>query len=52
MPLDEGSNVNLEETAADGNQNQIAVPRNRSVRPIYEEKIAADGHRQTLSLPG
>ena len=22
------------------------------MRPIYEEKIAADGHRQTLSLPG
>ena len=37
MSLDEGLDVNLEETAADGNQNQIAVPRNQSVRPIYEE---------------
>ena len=52
MSLDEGLNVNLEETAADGNQNQIAVPRNQSVRPIYEEKLAAAGHRQTFSLPG
>ena len=52
MSLDEGLNVNLEETAADGNQNQIAVPRNQSVRPIYEEQLAADGHRRTFSLPG
>ena len=52
MSLNEGLHVNLEETAADGNQNQIAVPRNQSVRPIYEEQLAADGHRQTFSLPG
>ena len=45
MSLDEGLNVNLEETAADGIQNQIAVPKNQSVRAIYKEKIAADGHR-------
>ena len=45
MSLDEGLNVNLEETAADGNQNHIAVARNQSVRPIYKEQLAADGHR-------
>ena len=45
MSLDEGLNVNLEETAADGIQNQIAVSKNQSVRVIYKEKIAADGHR-------
>ena len=37
MSFDEGFNVNLEETAANGNQNQSAVPRNQSVRDIYEE---------------
>ena len=52
ISLDEGLNVNLEETAAEGNQNQIAVPGNQSVRPIYEEQLAADGHRRTFSLPG
>ena len=52
MSLYEGLNVNLEETGADRNQNQIAVSRNQSVRPIYEEQLPADGHRQTFILPG
>ena len=52
ISLDKGLNVNLEEDVADGNQNQIAASRNQSVRPIYEEKLAADGHRRTFSLPG
>ena len=52
MSLDEGLNFNLEETAADGNQNQSAVPRNLSVTAIYEGQPAADGHRRTFSLPG
>ena len=52
MSLDEGLNVNLEETAADGNQNHIAVARNQSVRPIYKEQLAADAHRRTFGLPG
>ena len=50
MSFDEGFNVNLEETAANGNQNQSAVPRNQSVRDIYEEQVVADGHKQTSSL--
>ena len=52
MLLDKGVNVNLEETAADRNQNQIAVLRNQSVRHICKEQLAAYGHRQTLTLPG
>ena len=52
MSLYEGWNVNLEETGADGNQNQIAVSRNQSVRPSYEEQLPADGHRRTFILPG
>ena len=52
MLLDKGINVNLEETAADRNQNQIAVLRNQSVRPICKEQLAAYGHRRTLTLPG
>ena len=50
MSFDEGLNVNLQETAANGNQNQSAVPRNQSVRDIYEEQVVADGHKQTSSL--
>ena len=50
MSFDEGLNVNLQETAANGNQNQSAVPRNQSVRDIYEEYVVADGHKQTSSL--
>ena len=52
MSLDEGLNVNLEGTAADGNQIESAVPGNQPVRAIYEEQHAADGHRQTFNLPG
>ena len=44
-------NVSLEETVADGNQNQIVVQRNQLVGAIYEEQLAADGHRRTFSLP-
>ena len=36
MSFDEGLNVNLEETAADSNQIQSAVPGNQSVRAIHE----------------
>ena len=52
MSLDTVITVNLEETAADGNLNQITVPRNQLVRPIYEEQLAANGHRRTFCLPG
>ena len=52
MSNDEGLNVNLEETAADGNQNQIPVSRNQSMRFIYEEQLAADGLRRTFILSG
>ena len=51
MSLDEGLNVNLEETTADGDQIQSAVPRNQSVSAIYEKQLAVNGHRQTFSLP-
>ena len=52
MSLDEGLNVNLEEAAADKNQNQSDVEGNQSVRAIYEEQFAVDGQRRTFSLPG
>ena len=32
--------------------NQSAVPRNQSLRPIYKEKLVADGNKQTFNLPG
>ena len=51
MSLNKGLNVSLEEAAADGNQIQSVVTRNQSVRPIYEEQLAADGHRRQFSLP-
>ena len=51
MSLNKGLNVSLEEAAADGNQIQSVVTRNQSVRPIYEEQLAADGHRRLSSLP-
>ena len=44
MSLDKGLSINLEKTAADGNQNQSAAPRNQSVRSIFEEQLAVDGH--------
>ena len=50
MSFDEGLNVSLQETAANGNQNQSAVPRNQSARDIYEEQVVADGHKQRSSL--
>ena len=52
MSLDEGLNVNLEETGADGIQNKKTVLRNQSVRAVYEEQLTANGHRGTFSLPG
>ena len=52
MSLNERLNVNLEETAADENQNQSAVPGNQPVRVIFEEHSVADGHGRTFSLPG
>ena len=36
MSLNERLNVNLEETAANRNQNQSAVPGNQPVRVIFE----------------
>ena len=51
MSLDEGLNGKIEKSAADGNQNQVAVPRNQTVRPIYEKNPAENEYRQTLSLP-
>ena len=50
MSLDEGLNINLEETAAHGNQIKSVVPGNDSMRAIYEEQHTADDHRRTLSL--
>ena len=46
MSLNERLNVNLEETAADENQNQSAVPGNQPVRVIFEEHSVADGHNE------
>ena len=41
MSLDEGLNVNLEETADDGNQNQSAIPRNQSMKAIQKSNLNA-----------
>ena len=51
MLLDEGLNVNLKDTAADGNQNQSAVPRNQSVRDIYEGATCSRWSKRMVSLP-
>lgn len=42
--------VNLETIAIDGNQNQSALPRNQSVRSVYDEQFEADGNRSILNL--
>ena len=52
MSLDEGLNVNLEDTAADGNQNQSAVPRNQSMRDIHEGATCSRWSKMMASLPG
>ena len=43
MSLDERWNVNLEETAADGYQNQSDIPKYLSVTVIYKEQLGEDG---------
>ena len=52
ISLDEGLNVKLEETGADGNQTESAVQGNQSMRAIYEEQYGEDSHRRTISLLG
>ena len=47
MSLDEGSNVNLEDTAADVNQYQRAVPRNQSA---YQEIQAVPGNQTFMRV--
>ena len=47
---DEGLNVNVEDTAADGNQNQSAVSRNQSVRDIYEGATCSRWSKMMVSL--
>lgn len=43
MSLDERWNVNLEETATDGYQNQSDIPKYPSVTVIYKEQLGEDG---------
>ena len=53
MSLDEGSNVNLEDTAADVKQYQRAVPRNQSA---YQEIQAVprnqSAYQEIQAVPG
>ena len=48
ISLDEESNVNLGETAVDGNQNQSDFQRNQSAKAIYKVHMVIDEHSVCL----